>query len=111
MPRKPKPTPHTPGPWAVSYSPSDGYTIWHDPRVRGDLRRGAVVVAGEFRAGDEARSNAVLCSAAPDLLAVARAYDHEMTAVWGSPERMAPGNPAAERLWAAARAAVAKAEA
>jgi hypothetical protein len=62
-------TKHTPGPWTVEYSTQDGYSVWYDPRVHGDMRRGAVVIACDFRAGKEARHNALLTAAGPDMLA------------------------------------------
>jgi hypothetical protein len=59
---------HTPGPWVPQWSPANNWTIWHDPRVHGDMKRGAVVVAGQLRAGEEGQANARLIAAAPDLL-------------------------------------------
>jgi hypothetical protein len=64
--------PHTPGPWTLEYSPQSGFSVWHDPRAHGYMRRGAVIICADFRAGDEAAANAALIAAAPDLLAAIR---------------------------------------
>jgi hypothetical protein len=61
---------HTPGPWTVECDEQGkDYSVWHDPRVHGDMKRGAVVICADMRGGKEAKANARLIAAAPDLLA------------------------------------------
>jgi hypothetical protein len=63
---------HTPGPWTVECDEQGkDYSVWHDPRVHGDMKRGAVVICADMRGGKEAKANAQLIAAAPDLLAAA----------------------------------------
>ena len=64
---------HTPGPWDPHYSPNDGWSVWHDPRVHGDKKRGQVIICADMRAGAETEANARLIAAAPDMLEACKA--------------------------------------
>jgi hypothetical protein len=97
-------TKHTPGPWTVIYAPDTGFTIWHDPRLHGDKRRGAVIIAADLRAGPETEANARLIAAAPDMLAALR----EMVGFVGTNGHAL--SMVSSGTWNAARWAIAKAE-
>lgn len=69
---------HTPGPWLAHFSPNTGWSVWHDPRQHGDMRTGAIIVAGEvgpqatsYKTHRMRKANALLIAGAPDLLAQA----------------------------------------
>jgi hypothetical protein len=66
---------HTPGPWLAHFSPNTGWSVWHDPRQHGDMRTGAIIVAGEvgpqatsYKTHRMRKANALLIAAAPDML-------------------------------------------
>lgn len=97
-------TAHTPGPWAVNYSPADGFSVWHDPRQHGDMKRGAVIIAADLRAKPETEANARLIAAAPDLLAALRDLLE-----WGRDNTSPRDDNSPHNLLIAAAAAIAKA--
>lgn len=74
---------HTPGPWLAHFSPNTGWSVWHDPRQHGDMRTGAIIVAGEvgpqatsYKTHRERKANALLIAAAPDMLGeLTRTFD------------------------------------
>lgn len=98
---------HTPGPWVLDFSTQTGWAIWADPRLHGDMRRGAVVIAADLRGGKQDEANARLMAAAPDLLAAAQllvdAYrkgeENGSSMDWSD----------VDQAWEAAKAAIAKA--
>lgn len=59
---------HTPGPWKADYSPSTGWSVWADPRLHGDMKRGAVMICGDMRAKLEDGANARMIAASPVML-------------------------------------------
>lgn len=97
---------HTPGPWGRGRSiylrgdrdgPSFGWLMACEPGSPEDL---------------EARANARLIAAAPDMLEALKEYDRIMLAAWpgGVAEMQACRDHPAHDLWPQVRSAIAKAE-
>ena len=93
-------------PWTIEYSVLDGWSIWHDPRVHGDMRRGAVVVAN-LGHGKDAEANARLIAAAPDLFAVLKFAERALSAsAWlGCPDTGPDAGIALDKIRVAIKAA------